>query len=84
MTRAEYDLEVNVKAEREIEAILYHLEYQNRILIALMEKQGVKLDEPARREAARGAAEQIESVRRDVEDKMPPKKKNRRKTPEVE
>src|SRR6202008_146370 len=27
--RAESDLEVNVKAEKEIEAILYHLEYQN-------------------------------------------------------
>src|SRR5271163_4613085 len=30
--RAEYDLEINVKAEKEIGTILYHLEYQNRIL----------------------------------------------------
>jgi uncharacterized membrane protein len=31
--RAEHDLEVNVRAEREIEVILRHLEYQNTILI---------------------------------------------------
>jgi penicillin-binding protein 1B len=43
--RAEYDLEVNVKAEREIEAILRHLEYQNSLLIAMLEKLGVGLDE---------------------------------------
>lgn len=43
--RAEYDLEVNVKAEREIEAILYHLESQNSILIAMLEKQGINLEE---------------------------------------
>lgn len=43
--RAEYDLDVNVKAEREIEAILNHLEYQNKILIAMMEKQGLTLGE---------------------------------------
>jgi len=47
--RAEYDLEVNVKAEEEIEAILYHLEYQNSILIALLEKQGIELDEVLRK-----------------------------------
>ena len=33
--RAENDLEVNVRAEREIEAILRHLEYQNTMLIAM-------------------------------------------------
>ncbi len=43
--RAEYDLDVNVKAEKEIEAILYHLEYQNSILIAMLEKQGLSVDE---------------------------------------
>ncbi len=42
--RAESDLEVNVRAEKEIEVILHHLEYQNSILIALMEKQGISLD----------------------------------------
>lgn len=39
--RAEHDLEVNVKAEREIEIILEHLEYQNKMLIALVGKRGV-------------------------------------------
>lgn len=33
--RAEADFEVNVKAEREIEAILMHLEYQNEQLLAM-------------------------------------------------
>ncbi len=36
--RAEHDLEVNVKAEEEIEVILGHLEYQNHLLIQLMQK----------------------------------------------
>jgi uncharacterized membrane protein len=43
--RAEYDLEVNVKAEKEIESILRHLETQNNMLIALIEKQGLTLEE---------------------------------------
>ena len=29
--RAEHDLEINVKAERKIEAILLHLEHQNKL-----------------------------------------------------
>lgn len=41
--RAEHDLEVNVKAEREIEVILQHLEYQNTILMKMVEKLGVDL-----------------------------------------
>jgi uncharacterized membrane protein len=47
--RAEHDLEVNVKAEEEIEAILRHLEYQNTILIAMLEKLGINLDEVLRK-----------------------------------
>lgn len=43
--RAEHDLDVNVKAEKEIEVILHHLERQNDMLIALLEKLGVKLDQ---------------------------------------
>ncbi len=43
--RAEHDLDVNVKAEEEIEIILRHLERQNEMLIALLEKMGVKLDQ---------------------------------------
>jgi uncharacterized membrane protein len=34
--RAEHDLEVNVKAEREIEVVLTHLEYQNQMLLQMM------------------------------------------------
>jgi uncharacterized membrane protein len=41
--RAEHDLEVNIKAEREIEVVLRHLEYQNAMLIAMIEKLGVDL-----------------------------------------
>jgi len=40
--RAENDLEVNVKAEEEIEVILQHLEYQNEMLILLVKKLGAK------------------------------------------
>ena len=36
--RAEYDLEVNVKAEREIEVILTHLEDQNALLLKMMQR----------------------------------------------
>jgi uncharacterized membrane protein len=50
--RAEHDLEVNVKAEEEIEVILHHLEYQNRILIAMLEKLGVNLEESLRKTKA--------------------------------
>ena len=49
--RAEHDLEVNVKAEQEIEVILQHLEYQNAILIAMVEKLGVTLDHTLRENA---------------------------------
>jgi uncharacterized membrane protein len=43
--RADRDLEVNVKAEREIEVVLEHLEYQNRMLIAMVQKLGVNFDD---------------------------------------
>ncbi len=42
--RAENDLNVNIKAEEEIETILQHLEYQNEILIALMQKLGIETE----------------------------------------
>jgi uncharacterized membrane protein len=54
--RAEHDLEVNVKAEQEIEIILHHLEQQNDLLIAMLEKQGIKLDEALRLGQERRAA----------------------------
>jgi uncharacterized membrane protein len=41
--RAEQDLEVNVRAEREIEVILRHLEYQNTMLVAMVQKLGIQL-----------------------------------------
>ena len=41
--RAENDLNVNVKAEEEIEVILQHLEFQNTLLLATVEKLGVDL-----------------------------------------
>jgi len=43
--RAENDLEVNIQAEEEIEVILEHLEYQNSILLAMVEKLGLNLDD---------------------------------------
>jgi uncharacterized membrane protein len=44
--RAENDLQVNIKAEQEIETILHHLEYQNSLLIALVTKLGIDMHEP--------------------------------------
>jgi uncharacterized membrane protein len=46
--RADHDLEVNVKAEGEIEIVLQHLEYQTKILIAMVEKLGVNFDSTSR------------------------------------
>jgi uncharacterized membrane protein len=43
--RAEHDLQINVKAEQEIEIILHHLERQNDLLIAMLQKLGVNLQE---------------------------------------
>jgi uncharacterized membrane protein len=42
--RSKSDFEINIKAEREIEVILRHLEYQNALLIALQAKLGEKKD----------------------------------------
>jgi uncharacterized membrane protein len=42
--RAEQDLAVNVRAEEEIEVILRHLEYQNTMLIAMIQKLGIDRD----------------------------------------
>lgn len=47
--RAEHDLDVNIKAEGEIEVILQHLEYQNAILIAMVHTLGAPGDEAAGR-----------------------------------
>jgi hypothetical protein len=38
-------LEVNVKSEQEIEVILQHLEYQNELLMKMVDKLGVDIRE---------------------------------------
>ena len=43
--RAEHDLEVNVKAEQEIELVLEHLEYQNDLLIRMTRRLGADFNE---------------------------------------
>jgi len=43
--RAENDYQVNMKAEQEIEVLYKHLEYQNTILLALMKKLDVRLED---------------------------------------
>lgn len=44
-TREENDYQVNLKAEREIEVLYRHLEYQNAVLIAMMKKLEISMDE---------------------------------------
>ncbi len=39
-TRAEVDLEVGLKTERETEAVLQHLEYQNDLMLKILEHAG--------------------------------------------
>ena len=48
--RAENDLQINIKAEEEIEVILHHLELQNEILMAMLKKLGVDVEEALGRE----------------------------------
>jgi uncharacterized membrane protein len=43
--RAESDFEVNVKAEKEIEVILHHLEFQNAMILALLKKLAITQEE---------------------------------------
>ncbi len=43
--RAESDFEVNVKAEKEIEVILHHLEFQNAMILALLKKMAITQEE---------------------------------------
>ena len=42
--RAENDLDINIKAEKEIEVILQHLEYQNAMILEMLAKLGCDLD----------------------------------------
>jgi uncharacterized membrane protein len=43
--RAEYDLQVNLKSEKEITAILSHLERQNRILMVMVKKMDIEISD---------------------------------------
>ena len=43
--RAQNDFEINTKAEQEVELILRHLEFQNALLISLVEKHGISREE---------------------------------------
>jgi len=43
--RAENDYQVNMKAEREIEVLYQHLEYQNAVLIAMMKKLTITMED---------------------------------------
>ncbi len=52
--RAENDFQINVKAEKEVEVILQHLEYQNAILITMLEKLGISPEHAIETLAARG------------------------------
>jgi uncharacterized membrane protein len=53
--RAQNDLEVNVKAEKEIEVILEHLEYQNQLIISMVRHLGCDTQAPAPTKAPRAA-----------------------------
>ena len=53
--RAEFDLEVNVKAEREIEVILGHLEYQNSLLLKLMQRLDANVGQALGKDQKKGA-----------------------------
>ncbi|OAN40547.1 hypothetical protein A6A03_04340 [Chloroflexus islandicus] len=44
--RAQSDYEINLRAEREIDAILQHLEYQNALLHKLLAHAGIPVEEP--------------------------------------
>ncbi len=43
--RAENDFEINQKAEQEVEMLLYQLQYQQHLLLALAQTQGLKMQE---------------------------------------
>jgi uncharacterized membrane protein len=43
--RAENDYQINLKAEHEIEVLYKHLEYQNAILVTMMKKMDISMDE---------------------------------------
>jgi uncharacterized membrane protein len=42
---AEHDYEINVKAEKEVEIILHHLEHLDKMMVMALEKLGVNMQE---------------------------------------
>jgi uncharacterized membrane protein len=52
--RAESDFQINIKAEQEVELVLHHLEYQNAILITMLEKLGISPEHAIETLKARG------------------------------
>ena len=42
---SEHDYEINVKAEKEVEVILHHLEHLDKMLVMALEKLGVNMNE---------------------------------------
>jgi uncharacterized membrane protein len=59
--RAQNDLDVNVKAEKEIEVILEHLEYQNQLIISMVRHLGCET--PATASKAKPAAKAKPAVK---------------------
>ncbi len=55
--RAQSDYEINVRAEREIDAILQHLEYQNALLHKLLAHAGIPVEPPDIQLPGRGTSE---------------------------
>ncbi len=54
--RAESDLEINIKAEKEVEVILQHLEYQNSLLLDLVKKIDTSVTDAVKKREADTAA----------------------------
>ena len=63
--RAENDFQINLKAEREIEVLYKHLEYQNAILIAMMKKLDVRLED------VEAITEETSATLESIAEKMP-------------
>jgi uncharacterized membrane protein len=61
--RAQSDLDINIKAEKEVEVILEHLEYQNKLLLDIVTKIDVSL-----RSAIHRREEESAKTREAIED----------------
>lgn len=59
--RAQSDYEINVRAEREIDVILQHLEYQNMLLHTLLARAGIPVEQPETTPQSREHSEQADT-----------------------